>query len=145
MPGVENESCVCMRAGSALPLYMSMQPQVLSSLVEKGSLHYLLGSATILPFVEVGSSILPSPTKAYSIPDKESDKPFSLPKTLKTGVGTKLGTEDSENSSANVSLGWIIVRLTSQCKKYLGKLSPAEFRRRNPNGTCIIALDALKH
>ena len=63
--------------------------------------------------VEVGSSILPSPTKAYSIPDKESDKPFSLPKTLKTGVGTKLGTEDSENSSANVSLGWIIVRLTS--------------------------------
>ena len=91
--------------------------------------------------MEVGSSILPSPTKAYSIPDK----PFSLPKTLKTGVGTKLGTEDSENSSANVSLGWIIVRLTSQCKKYLGKLSPAEFRRRNPNGTCIIALDALKH
>ena len=63
--------------------------------------------------MEVGSSILPSPTKAYSIPDKELDKPFSLPKTRKTGVGTKLGTEDSENSSANVSLGWIIVRLTS--------------------------------
>ncbi len=26
--------------------------------------------------VEVGSSILPSPTKAYSIPDKELDRPF---------------------------------------------------------------------
>ena len=37
--------------------------------------------------VEVGSSILPSPTKAYSIPDKELDKPFSLPDTLKNRGG----------------------------------------------------------
>ena len=28
--------------------------------------------------VEVASSILASPTKAYSIPDKELDKPFSF-------------------------------------------------------------------
>ena len=38
--------------------------------------------------VEVGSSILPSPIKAYSIPDKGLDKPFfSLPNTLKNMGG----------------------------------------------------------
>ena len=33
----------------------------------------------------------------------------------------------------------------AMCKKYLGKLSPAEFRRRNSNRTCIIALAASGH
>ena len=37
--------------------------------------------------VEVGSSILPSPIKAYSFPEKELDKLFSLPKTLKNKGG----------------------------------------------------------
>ena len=50
--------------------------------------------------VEVGSSILPSPTKAYSIPDKELDRPFFLCHIpLKTGVGTKMGTKNPEISS----------------------------------------------
>ena len=43
--------------------------------------------------VEVASSILASPTKAYSIPDKESDKPFLCQIPLKSGVGTKMGTK----------------------------------------------------
>ena len=37
--------------------------------------------------VEVGSSILPSPTKAYSIPDKELDRLFSSPNILKNRGG----------------------------------------------------------
>ena len=43
--------------------------------------------------VEVASSILASPTKAYSFPEKESDKPFSLPGTIKS---TCDGMEDRE-------------------------------------------------
>ena len=46
--------------------------------------------------MEVGSSILPSPTKAYSIPDKGSDKLFSLPDTLENRGGTKMGTKTPE-------------------------------------------------
>ena len=43
--------------------------------------------------VEVASSILASPTKAYSFPEKESDKPFSLPEIIKS---TYDGMEDRE-------------------------------------------------
>ena len=32
-----------------------------------------------------------------------------------------------------------------RCKKYLGKLPPVEFRKRNPNGICIVAFDEAKH
>ena len=41
--------------------------------------------------VEVASSILASPTKAYSIPDKESDKPFLCQKTRKNKGGQTNG------------------------------------------------------
>ena len=41
---------------------------------------------------------------------------------------------------------WFIGYYNSiRCKRYLGKLSPIEFRKQNPNGTCIVALEALKH
>ena len=33
----------------------------------------------------------------------------------------------------------------SRCKRYLGKLSPVEFRKQNPNGTCLITVNAQKH